>query len=107
MFCCSFVDISDNLPFYTFESNCTGREDRLAECISIIDNSTCSSGYIAITCNGKTVNKYVVNLYKCDNQCNHLFVGKRCITRIYTLVPKFTAKAFLGLPLLTITKAFP
>jgi len=52
-FCCSFVGLSDNLPVYTFDSNCTGSEDQLADCSTIINNSTCSSGLIAITCNGK------------------------------------------------------
>ncbi|XP_065884217.1 scavenger receptor cysteine-rich type 1 protein M130-like isoform X2 [Dysidea avara] len=47
----NFVGLNDNLPVYTFDTRCTGSEDRLADCITIINNSTCSSGYIAITCN--------------------------------------------------------
>ena len=66
MFCCSFVTLSDNIPVYTFNTNCTGGEDHLAECITIINNSTCSSGYIAITCNGKIMNEYLANIINFD-----------------------------------------
>jgi len=90
MFFCSFVALSDSIPAYTFNTNCTGREDHLAECITIINNSTCSSGYIAITCNGKTTNEYIANTKDVDNvtiyNYMHTVLPKHNVALIWTSV---------------------